>query len=378
MVVASGDSRPAMNRAAAPAEMGVVVSIKAEAKISSRRGRGEIVWDMEVDHPGAQFLRLHFSEIRDQQRSTYEVIVRDMSYRVVRRYPKAEFSAKASFWTDLIWGSYALVEVVALGDTPPTGLSFRVPQYVYQQEGLKIESLTRPTDDRKYTYIYASDKDIRRTGKSVALIVFNYGGLSLGCTGFMISDNLLLTNEHCVPDKEVCKSAVAIFGYEYRLTRTNPPQPVLNTYPDQYPCKKLEDVDSELDFALLRLTGKPGVAQAWGHLRLATREPRDNEQLVLIQHPFSQPKQVSKTGCTLSTANAPNLTGNKSDFGHLCDTLNGSSGAPVLGEDFTVIGMHHLGFDLSEPRWSDENRAVRATKLHRRLTPFLSQAVGHQ
>ena len=47
----------------------------------------------------------------------------------------------------------------------------------------------------------------------------------------------------------------------------------------------------------------------------------------------------------------------KSDFGHKCDTLGGSSGSPVM--DWTtglVVGLHHFGFLAGSP--NPVNQAV--------------------
>jgi hypothetical protein len=35
----------------------------------------------------------------------------------------------------------------------------------------------------------------------------------------------------------------------------------------------------------------------------------------------------------------------------------------MLGSDFTVIGLHHFGFDATADRWRAENRAVRVERL---------------
>ena len=113
----------------------------------------------------------------------------------------------------------------------------------------------------------------------------------------------------------------------------------------------------ELDYALLRLDGAPG--REFGKLTLKADTHAENAKLVMVQHPYGEPKQVSRDDCAVKTVSAPSYESSKeTDFGHTCDTLNGSSGSPMLNETMEVVGLHHLGFDLSSRRWGRENRAV--------------------
>jgi hypothetical protein len=87
--------------------------------------------------------------------------------------------------------------------------------------------------------------------------------------------------------------------------------------------------------------------------------------LVIVQHPSGEPKQASIADCQLSGpdrvpvppggtcvyGNLPGVNrvgvtpGDKTDFGHLCDTKGGSSGSPVADWDTgLVVGLHHFGF----------------------------------
>ena len=49
--------------------------------------------------------------------------------------------------------------------------------------------------------------------------------------------------------------------------------------------------------------------------------------------------------CKLSGVNRIGAkTGDASDFGHLCDTLGGSSGSPVMDWQSGFVVLHHFGF----------------------------------
>jgi V8-like Glu-specific endopeptidase len=176
------------------------------------------------------------------------------------------------------------------------------------------------------------------------------------CTGFLISEDRFLTNEHCVNSAAVCETAASTFGYEDTENGSTSPG-------RRYECDQLISSDADLDFALLKLSGKPGLM--WGTLKLSSREPALSEPVIVIEHPAGEPKQVSRRDCSITTVQAD---GRKShtDIGHKCDTLGGSSGSPVLSENFDVIGLHHFGFS-NDPRWTGENRAVRMSLIMQKL-----------
>jgi len=120
--------------------------------------------------------------------------------------------------------------------------------------------------------------------------------------------------------------------------------------------------DPELDFALLRLAEPSG---RWP-LRLESREPSEDQALLIIQHPAGEPKQVSVLDCRVSGAQITGLTTKLTDFGHLCDTLGGSSGSPVQDiKSGTVIGLHHLGFRSGHA--DPVNQAVKIGLIIQRL-----------
>ena len=96
---------------------------------------------------------------------------------------------------------------------------------------------------------------------------------------------------------------------------------------------------------------------------------------MIIQHPGGQPKQVSFfPNCAGATVTVPGRQTTDSDFGHVCDTLGGSSGSPVLDFDTgQVVGLHHLGFreGIDKP----ENQAVHVKQILADLKAKVSEAI---
>jgi V8-like Glu-specific endopeptidase len=320
---------------------------------------GTVMWRETVTESGTEYLRLHFSNIVDHSSEDYTVVMTRYDGKKIK-YPKALFSAKADFWTGLIWGDRVVIEVVAA--KPPTGLKFVLKEYSFQLEGGKVLSIFEE-DDREPVERYRDDPNIWAAAKAVCkLSLILERGLPASCTGFMIADDLLLTNEHCINTQELCDNAIAIFGYE--KTRTG----LANV--KEHRCLQLIKKNAALDYALVKIEGNPGSQDKEGHLKLVARDVAQGEAIYMLQHPGGETKQISKNGCEVYTPRAQGLDqGAMTDFGHRCDTLEGSSGSPILDASHCVVGLHHRPF--STGAWSNVNRAVQM-KL---ILPDLPQAV---
>ncbi|UFX46114.1 serine protease [Bradyrhizobium sp. 41S5] len=314
---------------------------------------GTVVWARTVERPGSRFLRLHFSGIEDKSSEDFVVSVFDRNNAVVQTFTKAEFSAKSSFWSVPIPSSLARVEI---SGKRPVGLTFTIDKYVFQRTSGVPFSITIP-DDREAIIKYKKDLPaLYDKGRAVGKLTFIADDVPYSCTGFLISEDQFITNEHCVNSAAICETAASTFGYEDTDTGSTSPG-------RRYACEQLISSDADLDFALLKLSGKPGLM--WGTLKLASREPSQSEPVIVVEHPAGEPKQVSRLDCSITTLLADGRK-SQSDLGHKCDTLGGSSGSPVLSEDYEVLGLHHFGFS-NEPRWTGENRAVRITLIKQKL-----------
>ncbi|WP_222946985.1 trypsin-like peptidase domain-containing protein [Streptomyces sp. TRM49041] len=157
-------------------------------------------------------------------------------------------------------------------------------------------------------------------------------------TGWLVAPDLLVTNHHVVnartgsggtralagPDDLLlqARGARARFDYESDDTET-----------DEAAVRELVAADQELDYALLRLA----VAPARPVLRLAGRALRvaagDVVAVNIIQHPGGAPKRVALRNNLVFEAD-------DRDLRYFTDTRGGSSGSPVLTDDWKVVGLH--------------------------------------
>jgi V8-like Glu-specific endopeptidase len=311
---------------------------------------GPFYWSTTFTKPTASFLRLHFASINNNSRSEFQIVLRDRNGRTVHTYSKSDLTA-SEFWSRMIRGDTARVEVT--GPTAPSGLNFQIDGVSFQKRHAAKYSLVHNPPELEEIIQYKDVPQIFGPSRAVAKLVFSDNGATYSCSGFLLNEENFLTNEHCIDRKETCVgNAVAIFGYE--LTDSGLSEG------EQFDCVEvLGRPNHDLDFSLVKLSSKPGTKYGW--LELTRRNVEEGEQSYLIQHPNGEPKQIARKQCSVSTLHAEAIKPD-TDLGHQCDTIMGASGSPLLGRDFKVIGLHHLGFS-STGHWKSENRAVQITKV---------------
>jgi V8-like Glu-specific endopeptidase len=142
-----------------------------------------------------------------------------------------------------------------------------------------------------------------------------------------------------------------VFGYQYNESGE------LNKG-KQYACENVAKANKTLDYSILKIRGAPG--NEWGTLPISTGTISDTQEIYIVQHPAGEPKQISKINCNVDEA-IVNGRGTNTDLAHLCDTMGGSSGSPVLTLSHEVVGLHHFGIGQG-PFWN-RNRAVRIRQI---------------
>ena len=164
-------------------------------------------------------------------------------------------------------------------------------------------------------------------------------------TGFLVTPNLLLTNNHVLPSLNIASNNIAQFGY----LATNDGRPIT---PVEFRFRPetffLTSPPEDLDFTLIAVepvnSNKEKLIQfGWRNLIGEVGKVQQGERLNIIHHPNGLPQQISIRDNLLVKVfeTEPYLH-------YVTDTMPGSSGAPVFNEEWEVVALHHAARKIDD------------------------------
>lgn len=224
--------------------------------------------------------------------------------------------------------------------------------------------------------VYFLEEGLRRQ-RSVARVVLTqpHAGLAAGdgwATGFMVSPNLLLTNNHVINSADFRRKVK--FQFNFQLAPNLSSRPVDEYFPD---LDGAFLTVPELDFTLVQLLprhdGADGAVSragnTWGWISIA--EPPeffDGQYLNAIQHPSGREKKIAIQDNLISELY-------ENVVRYTTDTLPGSSGSPVFDNAWRVVALHHASGRLVGTR-PVNNQGIRIDAIVRRLRNHFSSPEG--
>jgi V8-like Glu-specific endopeptidase len=162
-------------------------------------------------------------------------------------------------------------------------------------------------------------------------------------TGFLIAEDLLMTNHHVIPDAASAKHCA--FQFNYELDRAGKLLPVQTARALEggvfrtSPIAPDNATTDALDYTIVQLVDVPTA------VRCLTPKPSAIERdsrVTIIQHPGGDYKKISMQNNFVQYADEFVVQ-------YTTSTEPGSSGSPVLNDDLEVVAIHHSGGQIAEP-----------------------------
>jgi V8-like Glu-specific endopeptidase len=223
-----------------------------------------------------------------------------------------------------------------------------------QRRGLKLEGIVEADDSVWLSFFDCGLKAARSVGRVVEAPV-RQPVRPIG-TGSLVTDRLLLTNNHVCERPEDAGLMAVQFGYEYAEDGSERAHDQWRFAPDDFFV-----TDPDLDYTLVALAERDGTTPGsrYGHIPLIEQTGKAviGETLNVIHHPAGERKRVSIRFNRMVAEDDLWVR-------YESDTREGSSGAPVFNDQWELVALHHGGvtatdadgFELARngQRWTED------------------------
>jgi hypothetical protein len=174
-------------------------------------------------------------------------------------------------------------------------------------------------------------------------------------TGFLLSPDVLLTNNHVLPDPGRARLARCIF--EYQLGTDRKPKETVAFRLDPDSLFITSPAETGLDYTFVRID--PAAATRFGHIPASRGSfgSLKGEYAHVVQHPLGKMKRVTYRDNRIYEDDGIFVR-------YTADTEPGSSGSPVFNNDWQLIGLHHRSRRITQAQIDAEPELARYQYLN--------------
>jgi lysyl endopeptidase len=308
---------------------------------------------MTLQHPGATYVKPHFSRILLLP-GDY-LTVSDLSGTEVHRVESGLLPGPGR-WGMSISGDTAVVELHSIrpdllgleSTIANLGVGVDRVAHGFSPDERARQPRNAPESvcggDQKADAVCYKSKDpvAYERSKAVARLLINGNEL---CTAWRVGpNNRMMTNNHCIVTSADAYDTEVWFNYQCAQCGGHAVFRSTKVWGD-----KVLSTNEELDYTLFTIDDFD-LVKKFGYLEFDLRRPAKGEELYIPQHPAGDPTEIAMTSDEDAKGNCavddPNYTGyaTGSDISYMCDTEGGSSGSPVISKRTDkVLALHHFG-----------------------------------
>lgn len=212
------------------------------------------------------------------------------------------------------------------------------------------EILERVLDDPDLRPVHWLAGGLRVSG-AVAMIK---GPVGNG-TGFLVTPSLLMTNHHVLPTEDAAAAADVRFGYQEQESGDIVGVTRVGLRPDRF---FVSSPDTALDYTVVGVEAlpdgrPPGAVLGTIPLYGSIGKILEGEPINIIQHPEGRPKEIAfRNNQLIKLVDADVMT-------YSTDTDRGSSGAPVLNDQWELVGLHRASVEATDEQGRPVDRTGR-------------------
>jgi V8-like Glu-specific endopeptidase len=220
------------------------------------------------------------------------------------------------------------------------------------------ERIIGPSNIFQVNFLSRGERAARAVGR---ISVMNKHSIPMGFgTGFLVAPGLVLTNHHVIDAPALANYSYFLLDYEYDADNELKQVERFNFLGDLFFTSR------ELDFTFISVMPTSRTERKladYGHLHLIRESGKalKGEYVSILQHPNGLPKQIA--------IHDSEIIGRKDQYiYYTTDTNSGSSGAPVVNDQWFPVALHHRAVpDPLNPCNYVANRGIRISSIYELL-----------